>query len=754
VNAVTSPQEARSLPGAAARPLSGRLTSALPLLSVYVWLCVVYAVEAWGHVTPWLFGDELDMTQIARSIADTGHPARRGHPYSFDSLYPVVTAPFWLIHGVGAAYAAIKYFDVLLMTAVVFPTYFLARLVVGKWPALFAAAGAGAIPALAYSSYLVEENLAYPYAALSVFLLAKAAATWRTGKAWRLWAAAAALACGVAPLVRGELSVLGGCAVLTILFMCWSTDAMRERRKRWSTADWLAAVVLAFGLVFLASAVMSSFSHGWQIVTLYYKHRMINMLGWAAGTLAIGTCVLPLVGGISALARSPGETRSRELRAVRSVSLAALIVFGLYTALKAAYLSTVFATRVEERNLIYVAPPLFVGTALLLERRRVNWLFLPAAAVAAYLVVYAMYHPTQFPYEMNVQLYSDALGLAILQQANRYLYWTPETARWVLLAISIAVTAALLTVHLLRRQTRIASALAAALAVATLAWTLTGEIAAAAGSNSVARQAAATLSPNGEPLNWVDELTRGKPTLYEGACESNDQNAENLVEFWNRSFTGISSLDGTVLGPGPAGGPNLTATGKLYWTANPAQPGAQYAYAVEDWPCVDFAGKTVASHLRMVGGQPQPWRLVALTQPNRLRSMRSGIYPDHWTGPSPSMYFRFSDGRGRLEVTLSRPAPSNVPGTAVSVQVGTIANGPQKQPVYGDTIEQRTVTLGSGETRTVRLPTRTSRFVVRVVVARTFAPHDYVPPTNPSYSDTRQLGVQVSYRVVGDATHR
>ena len=60
------------------------------------------------------------------------------------------------------------------MTAVVFPTYFLARTIVGKPAALFAATAAAAVPALAYSQVISEEALAYPYAALCFFLIAKA----------------------------------------------------------------------------------------------------------------------------------------------------------------------------------------------------------------------------------------------------------------------------------------------------------------------------------------------------------------------------------------------------------------------------------------------------------------------------------------------------------------------------------------------------------------------------------------------------
>ncbi|HTO24547.1 MAG TPA: hypothetical protein VMJ49_01500, partial [Gaiellaceae bacterium] len=159
--------ETRAIPE---RTLSDRIARALPLTSVYVWLCLVYLVEAWNRVTPWLFTDELELTQLSRSIAATGHPARRGESHSFDSLYTVMTAPIWLIHDVAQAYSGVKYLDVFVMAAVVFPAYFLARLVVGRGWALFAAAAAGAIPSLAYSSYIVEETLAYPYATLCFFL--------------------------------------------------------------------------------------------------------------------------------------------------------------------------------------------------------------------------------------------------------------------------------------------------------------------------------------------------------------------------------------------------------------------------------------------------------------------------------------------------------------------------------------------------------------------------------------------------------
>jgi len=156
------------------RTLADRLLAAIPLLSVFFWICVLYMWEAWRHGSPWLFGDELQMTQLSRAIADTGHAARRGQSYSPDTLYPYFTAPAWLIHNVRHGYSTAKYIDVITMTSTMFWTYGLARFVVGRRAALFAGAGSVLIPSLTFSSMLVPENVAYPYAALCFFLIAGA----------------------------------------------------------------------------------------------------------------------------------------------------------------------------------------------------------------------------------------------------------------------------------------------------------------------------------------------------------------------------------------------------------------------------------------------------------------------------------------------------------------------------------------------------------------------------------------------------
>src|SRR5207244_905156 len=138
-------------------------------------------------------------------IATTGHAARRGVAHGSHSLYPYFTASMWRIHDVATAYAGIKYLDVFVMTSVVFPTYLLARLIVGRNTALFAAAGAGAIPSLAYSSWIVEETIAYPYAAWSMYLIAKAFTERGRSRRSYAWMTAAVLSALFGPAVRGEL---------------------------------------------------------------------------------------------------------------------------------------------------------------------------------------------------------------------------------------------------------------------------------------------------------------------------------------------------------------------------------------------------------------------------------------------------------------------------------------------------------------------------------------------------------------------
>ena len=141
--------------------------SVVPLLAAYLLFSVLYAWQAWRRETPTIFTDELEMTQISRAIADTGHPARRGQAYVFTSLVPYLTATAWWLHSVATAYETIKYLQALVMALAIFPAYGIARFVVSRPWALFAGVATIAAPALSYAPILVEEPFAYPVARMA-----------------------------------------------------------------------------------------------------------------------------------------------------------------------------------------------------------------------------------------------------------------------------------------------------------------------------------------------------------------------------------------------------------------------------------------------------------------------------------------------------------------------------------------------------------------------------------------------------------
>ena len=82
--------------------------------------------------------------------------------------------------------------------------------------------------------------------------------------------------------------------------------------------------------------------------------------------------ILPVIGGLR-LARARERRGEPAYRAFAAYLGAAILCVSLYTAVKAAYLSTVFSTLTEERNMIYLSPLMLIGTALVLESKRIDW---------------------------------------------------------------------------------------------------------------------------------------------------------------------------------------------------------------------------------------------------------------------------------------------------------------------------------------------------------------------------------------------
>jgi hypothetical protein len=541
-----------------------------------------------------------------------------------------------------------------------------------------------------------------------------------------LWLGGTVLACAIAPFVRGELGVLPVAFVLAAIFLLWRSDPMTRRRAGWAIWDWVGLVVLLIGAGVILSAFLGHHSYEWLIATGFYKHRLFELGLNAAGVLTIGLGVLPVVAGLASLWRAPGERPTRETTAFRSVLLAAIVAFGVYTAVKSTYVSTTFGTYTYERNLIYLAPLLFTGTALWLERRRLHPV---AIAVSACFVLFLL---LTTPYELGQEISYNAPGLAILQQANRYLALDHTGAKIGLLGLLGFSAVLLLVPRFVRRG---AAWLAVAVGLAVLAWNLTGELAFASASNRSADRFDDNIR---RPLTWVDDHTGGAPTLYIGQ-QMKDQNGEWLLEFWNpHSIRSVWSLDGTAQGPGPT----LTPDPRASDGALSHDPG--YPYVVEETG-IDVVGTQVASHLHVAGGALARWRLIKIAPPLRLRGAETGVFPDGWTG-SFSAYTRYStegSRTGRMRVVVSRAAwgGPDKPGK-VRVEIGPIVIGDDKQPHIGKPTAVKRFVIHSKQEVPVVLDAPGPRFRVEVTITPTFVPKELSPQTE---SDNRQLGARVRY---------
>lgn len=702
-----------------------RFLSAVPLLAVYFGLAALYAWQASRRPVPTIFTDELELTQLARSIAETGEPARRGEPYGLASLVAYALAPVWWLGSTTASWAAAKLILVLAMTATVFPAYGLARMVVPKWHALAAAGASVAVPALAYAPILVEEPLAYPLSTTALWLIARALEqpTWRRG-------AAAAGICAIAAATRTQLTVLFAVLALGLLWLAWQSEPARRWRATWTRWDWIGAVTLAVGVAFALAAVMGHASTAWRNTMLVYKDRIFEHASWAFGALAIGIGVLPVLVGIAALARPRGEARDPRTRAFVTTSIAGLIVFVAYAGIKGAYNSTVFSTLIVERNLIYLCPVLFVATALAVARGvGRGWAIAGAAIFTLYVV-------TATPLRLDQYPYYEAHGLSIATFANRELGWSEGTIEGVLVAVCVVALVVAVALKLLRPQSVGFAWVAGTATVAVVAWSMTGQVYAAEGERIFSEQIDRNLP---KPYDWVDEATGGGSVVVLGQ-QISDATGIWLTEFFNPSIRKVWSLDGSAIKVGsPILTPDLNA---VDGTLAPV-PGTEYALAVNG---VRLQAPVVAQRkdavlYRIDGG------------PLQLEDALIGRETDGWMigtrnepGVARASYTRYDvsgDEPGLAVIRLTRigwcPDPSGRTTGKVTVRIGPVGIGPDKQPRIENVTETRRFDVPDCKASGATLSPPNVPWRMEITIAPTFSPIEI----DPSKSENRRLGAVI-----------
>ncbi|MSO58399.1 MAG: hypothetical protein EXQ77_05090 [Thermoleophilia bacterium] len=705
------------------RRLSG---AALALGGAFLLLFTLYAWQAWNRATPTIFTDELELTQISRSIAETGFPGRRGEAYHFSTLVPWFTAPFWWISDVGVAYAAIKYFQAFVMTLALVPAYLLARMVVSRPWAVFAGVATAASPALSYAPMFTEEPFAYPISTGALFLCVRAVAA-PTPRSVGL-AAAVGL---VAMYTRSQLLALPAALVLALLARAWGSSRARAWRATWDGWDRAGAAALGLGALFAATAFLGSRSQDWATVHATFKDRILEYGSWAGGAFAVGVGLVPAV-ALVAVALLPAAARREPLtNAFALVTTAATLTFGYYAALKGAHLSTVFSSLVVERNLIYLGPLAFVATALLLERALAPLRTLLAASGLVTLLVLAL------PVHRGLDTfpYYEAHGLAILALPNRLLEWPLSTVEPLIVALS-AVAGSLLVWRRLAGPGG-GKRLAVALASFILVWNVTNEIYAWTGEHDLAARIDANLP---RAKDWVDQIV-GDESVTIFAQQVTNATGIHSTEFWNRSVKHVWSVEGSAPGPGPTQTPDLADGDGTLWPS----PGTPYVLTFNG---VEVQGEVVA-RVEQLGPQ-----LVRIGDALRLKYNFLGVFEDGWAG-GRSSYNRFdvaADGPGLAVIELSRQRfcqPGSKLPDRVTVRFGTIGIGSDRQPRIDRVLKTETLRLPSCGREVVLFQTPLRPWRVEIE-AETFKPSDY----DERIGDARELGLVLSVVVVPDTYRR
>ncbi|MGH3127324.1 MAG: hypothetical protein ACRDPX_05345, partial [Gaiellaceae bacterium] len=641
------------------------------------------------------------------------------------SLVAYVLAPVWWLSSATASWAAAKLILVLAMTATVFPAYGLARMVVPKWYALAAAGASVAVPALAYSPFLVEEPLAYPVSTLALWLIARSLERPSKGRL-----AAAFGMCVVAMFTRTQLAILLVAFALGLGWLAWESEVARRWRAQWTTWDWVGAVTIALGVAFAFMAAIGHASEAWRNTMLLYKDRIVEHATWALGALAIGVGVLPVLLGVAALARPGAEERDPRTRAFITTSVAALVVFVMYAGIKGAYNSTVFSTLVVERNLIYLCPIFFISTALAFARGvGRGWAIAGATLLTLWVITIVPLRLDQYPYY-------EAHGLAIATFANRELGWSEGLIQGVLIAVCVLSLLVVLALRLLRRGSTAFAAVAGVTAVAVVAWGLTGQVYAAEGERRHSVQVDGNLP---RPYDWVEEATGGGSVVVVGQ-QIQDATGIWLTEFFNPSVRKVWSLDGSAVN---VGGPILTPDLEAVDGTLTPVPETQYVLAVNG---VTLQAPVVAQRenavlYRIDGG------------PMQLQDALVGRQTDGWMagtrdepGVARASYTRYDvseDEPGLAVVRLSRfnwcPDPSaRTTGKAI-VRIGPVGIGPDNQPRIEKVTETRRFEVPDCKADGVTLSPPDEPWRMEITVSPTFVPRE----VDPSRSDNRPLGAVI-----------
>jgi hypothetical protein len=702
------------------RAVGKAVPAAIVAIGVLLLAMVVRYALALDLPGPWLMGDELRYSEMAKSFLDEGRLLFREEPIPFATAYPALIAPAWAASDMATTYEIAKAINVVLMTCSALIVFLWMRRITSVTYAFVAGGFVLLMPTFTYTGMLMTENAALPAFLLAVFGIALALERPTLGRQ-----AVVLVLIGIAALIRVQVITLALVYPTAIVL-----DALFAHRAGSRMRASLARFVPSFALMFVGSLVYVAFEilSGSSLTSglgaystvgeVHYDWiEIVRWSVWHAGELVLSVAVLPAMafGALVAAAIRRGSLPTQGERAFVAVAAAATFWFVLQAA---AYASR-FSGRIEERYMVYAAPLLLMALAAWL------WRGAPRAGVSTYVaaVVPALLAAT-VPYErlFNIGLVADTFGLIPFMRLSSHLKGGIEDLRIVVAGglIVAAISFAVLSLRL----ARVLFPLAVALVLTLSGYTVHGAIQ----DQSAAARAAQGVSD----ASWVDHRLGqgGRAAFIYGPSAGVNPHMLWQTEFWNRSIRRVYPLDTDRIASYSDDEVVIDSSGRL--VPKGAGRSIDEPYALAD-PGLGIKGELVA--------RQGPLARIEVDPPARVGSAGDGVYPDGWSGPAAGLtqYAPLAGGAQKMRVRVSRAGWS---GPDVPSRV-TISAGPLKMTDAGPTLTRTTSTrewvVHSGLTKTFVLPVPPAPFRLEVKVSPTFSPAQF------GQADARQLGVQLSF---------
>ena len=515
--------------GDAARAVAQRLAAVPVPVALGVVIAISAALRVWAAlrvVTPWIYSDEITYSELGRNLYLDGHLAFLGRPIGFLSLlYPAFVGPLLTLGDVGVAYALLKGLQAVAMSLTAVPVYLWSRRLVSPRWALAASLLTLALPGLAYAGVIMSEVVFVPV---------------MTVAAWTMAAAVAR------PSLRSQMLVAGvvALAVATrlqavILLPAFATAvvvkvALDRRRPREALRAFAPTIGLFVGLAVLwivyrvAGGQTAGALGGYQGVlgTTVDAGAAARFVLYHAADVVVITALLPVLALAMLVLQALRREADDELKAYVAVAAS----LAVWTVVEVGTFAEHYVGHLAERNLLPLAPVLFVGFVAWLARgayRPRHAGFVAAVAIFALLAA--------LPLSRFVgNALPDAFMLVPFQKIQAR---HPAENLDVLLPY-LALPLLALFAFVPRRHAWLLPAAVFGLLVYTSV-SVSGAVA----------DASRSLAPHlfGNSKDWVDRAAHG-PVGYVYAGEDFNPLFGNI--FWNRRIRSVYSMRDTPV-PGP-----------------------------------------------------------------------------------------------------------------------------------------------------------------------------------------------------------